>query len=371
MLRKFSVTNYKNFANTVTIDFTDTRKYDFNTECVKNGLINKALVLGRNGIGKSNLGLAIFDISYTLTDNVRNPLQMDSESFLNGNSSSKYATFVYEFQKGEDILRFEYRKNSPLNIIYESFAVNDRVIFKRDGLMPADYSGLNELGIESLQVKVTNGPLSVLRFIYNNTVQKADSPITFIMDFVMRMLYFRSVQDGNQFIGLKSSGELIDQFIMSNKLVEEFQEFLHNTAGLELKLQTLHAAGMQDVLVQKFKNRRMVFNSVACSGTKSLMLFFYWMKHFANVSFLYMDEFDAYYHYELAENILKLVIAQNSFQAVMTTHNTDLVDNNLMRPDCYLLLTEAGIRSLPERTYRELREGHNLRKLLRGGEFDD
>ena len=118
MLRKFSVTNYKNFAGTVCIDFTDTRKYDFNTECVKDGLVNKAMVLGRNGIGKSNLGLALFDISYTLTDNIPSPIQLQESSFLNGNSSSKYATFVYEFQQGGDVLRFEYRKNHPMNIIF-------------------------------------------------------------------------------------------------------------------------------------------------------------------------------------------------------------------------------------------------------------
>ena len=91
MLRKFSVTNYKNFRDTVCIDFTDTRKYDFNTECIKNGLINKAVILGRNGIGKTNLGLALFDISYTLTDNLSSELQTNEAVFLNGFSSSKIA----------------------------------------------------------------------------------------------------------------------------------------------------------------------------------------------------------------------------------------------------------------------------------------
>lgn len=371
MLRKFSVTNYKNFAGTVCIDFTDTRKYDFNTECVKNGIINKAMVLGRNGIGKSNLGLALFDISYTLTDNIPSPIQLQESSFLNGNSSSKYATFVYEFQQGGDVLRFEYRKNHPMNIIYESLRINGETVFERNGMMPADYSGLKTIGIDTLQIKITNGPLSVLRFIYNNTVSKKDSPIAFIMDFVSRMLYFRSVQEGNQFIGFKNRSELIEPYIMSNDLVEDFQSFLHDMAGLDVKLHAARVAGMQDVLVQKFKNRRVPFNDISSSGTKALMLFYYWMKHFSNISLLYMDEFDAYYHYDLAEKVVRYVIMQDSFQTIFTTHNTDLVDNNLMRPDCYLILSEKGIKSLSERTIRELREGHNLRKLLRGGEFDD
>lgn len=371
MLRKFSVTNYKNFQDTVCIDFTDTRKYDFNAECIKDGLINKAVILGRNGIGKTNLGLALFDISYTLTDNLSSPLQTDESSFLNGFGTSKFATFVYEFQQGKDVLRYEYRKNSPFYIIFESLQINGKKIFERNGQVPADYSGLKELGMDTLQIKITNGSLAVLRFIYNNTVAKEGSPISFIMDFVSRMLYFRSVQEGNQYIGFMNKGELIEPFIMSNKLVEDFQDFLRSNAGLDVKLQIARSRGMDDILVQKFKNRLVPFNAVSSSGTKALMLFYYWMKHFSNISFLYMDEFDAYYHYELAENIVRLVIGMDSFQTLLTTHNTDLVDNNLMRPDCYLVLTEEGLRSLPERTLRELREGHNLRKLLRGGEFDD
>ena len=115
MLRKFTVTNYKNFQGTVCMDFTDVRKYDFNTQCVKNGLLNKALVLGKNGIGKTNLGLALFDISYTLTENMVNPLQVMPESFLNAYSNERFATFEYEFQQGNDIIVYTYRKNTPTN----------------------------------------------------------------------------------------------------------------------------------------------------------------------------------------------------------------------------------------------------------------
>ncbi len=371
MLRKFSVTNYKNFAGTVCIDFTDARKYDFNTECIKDGLINKALILGRNGVGKSNLGLALFDISYTLTDNLANPLQVDPNSFLNGDSKKHFATFTYEFQQGKDIIYYEYRKRSPDMIIYETMSVNGNKLFTRDGNRVSDYSGLKSLGIDTLQVKISDGPLAVLRYIHNNSVSKKGSPIAFVVDFVSRMLYFRSVQDGNQFIGLNNRPELIEQYIMANGLVEDFQRYLKETGNIDVNLDRLHISGMQDTLVQKFKNRTLVFNNISSSGTKALTLFYYWMKSFNRVSFLYMDEFDAYYHYDLAEKVIREVISHDSFQAVATTHNTDLVDNGIMRPDCYLILTENGLKSLPERTIRELREGHNLRKLLRGGEFDD
>ena len=42
-----------------------------------------------------------------------------------------------------------------------------------------------------------------------------------------------------------------------------------------------------------------------------------------------------------------------------------------MRPDCYLIMDSRGIMSLPDLTDREIREGNNLERLLRGGEFDE
>ena len=61
MLVKFSVSNFKSFRENFEIDFTKVYNYDFNTECIKNNCINNAIVYGRNGVGKSNLGFAIFD----------------------------------------------------------------------------------------------------------------------------------------------------------------------------------------------------------------------------------------------------------------------------------------------------------------------
>ena len=68
MLTKFTVTNFKNFKDELIFDFTKSKNYEFNPECVLDGIINKALVYGHNGAGKSNLGFAIFDIVSHLTD---------------------------------------------------------------------------------------------------------------------------------------------------------------------------------------------------------------------------------------------------------------------------------------------------------------
>lgn len=85
-----------------------------------------------------------------------------------------------------------------------------------------------------------------------------------------------------------------------------------------------------------------------------------------------MDEFDAFYHYEMSEKVIKyLCYKYPSCQIIMTTHNTNLMTNRLMRPDCLLILSRDGmLTALNNATLRELREGHNLEKMYISGEFD-
>ena len=60
----------------------------------------------------------------------------------------------------------------------------------------------------------------------------------------------------------------------------------------------------------------------------------------------------------------------SGFQKILTSHNTNLLSNRIMRPDCYFILTQDKLTSLANATERELREGHNLEKLYMSGEFD-
>jgi hypothetical protein len=113
------------------------------------------------------------------------------------------------------------------------------------------------------------------------------------------------------------------------------------------------------------------FMKTASSGTKALYTFFYWYKTAVNVSMMFIDEFDAYYHYELSESIVMMLEKMNNTQVLLTSHNTNLLSNRIMRPDCYFILSETGITSLVNATGRELREGHNLEKLYMSGEFNE
>ena len=101
-------------------------------------------------------------------------------------------------------------------------------------------------------------------------------------------------------------------------------------------------------------------------------LFYFWFQRIrekSKVTFLFIDEFDAFYHHELSALIVK-ELKKIGVQFILTTHNTSILTNDLLRPDCYFLMKKDIIRSLSKRTSKELREAHNIEKMYKAGSFD-
>ena len=69
-------------------------------------------------------------------------------------------------------------------------------------------------------------------------------------------------------------------------------------------------------------------------------------------------------------DIVQVLKKMKNTQVVLNSHNTNLLTNRIMRPDCYFILTKDKLTSLANATSRELREGHNLEKLYMSGEFN-
>ena len=68
--------------------------------------------------------------------------------------------------------------------------------------------------------------------------------------------------------------------------------------------------------------------------------------------------------------LLRHLTGLKNSRSALTVHNTSLMTNSLTRPDCCFIMTENIITSLINSTDRELREGHNLEKLYKSGEFN-
>lgn len=366
MLKLFEVTGFKNFEHTVSLDFSDVRDYKFHADCVSDGLLNKVIVYGKNAAGKSNFGLALFDIVSHLTTNNVTPGVYDY--YLNVDNDKGYAEFHYVFRFRPHLVDYRYRKNENQDLIYEEVWVDRKLLFCYDHVQQTgDVEGIRALA-PTLNLTF-RGKDSLLKYLITNSALQEDHPLYQLLDYVSHMLWFRSLED-KRYIGYKTkSNDYLDFLFQQEGLLEEFEAFLHQ-AGIEEKLIGKEGADGEMRLYFDTKTP-MPFFKVASSGTKALYTFFYWYKTAHDVSLMVIDEFDAFYHYELAETIVKLLAGKPNFQTILTSHNTNLLSNRIMRPDCYFILSKSGLTSFANATKRELREGHNLEKLYMSGEFDE
>jgi len=372
MLIKFTAENTKNFKDPVTLDFKETHDYKFNSECVRNGILNTVVIYGPNGSGKSNFGLALFDIVGLLTDKQVDPNQKDELSFINADSDSDIAKFDYWFKNGESVIHYAYQKSSPSRLVFEEMYIDGEKIYSYDFKdRKSDFAHMEMIGADALNFEYFENNFAILRYIANNTIQNSGSHVRFVMNFVSHMLWFRSLQT-NSYIGLMTGIDNLNSWIIDNNLVKDFQKFLGEMAGLNRNIGVATAEGPAKIqlLVEQHKKYPLIFDQTKSSGTAALELLFYWSRRFKDVSFLFIDEFDAFYHFELARNVLMYVAGIENLQSIFTTHNSYLASNNLLRPDCYFMLSDGQLKSFADSTDRELREGHNLEKMLRNGEFD-
>nr|DAQ34522.1 MAG TPA: AAA domain protein [Caudoviricetes sp.] len=366
MIRYFSVENFKNFEKKIEFDFSDVKTYQFNTKCVKNKLLHNMIIYGKNATGKTNLGYALFDITHHLVDKVKG--NESYKYYLNANSDIPYATFNYEFDLNGDIIKYEYRKTDVATLIYEKLVVNNEQMFEYDFIEhDGRFDGLKARITDTLIIP-DEFDISIVRYIAGNSILPDNSPIKKLIKFVANMLWFRSL-GRNSLIGYRIGEKTITDYLLNNNLVDEFSDFL-NECGVKDKLISKKDPSGEEIIYIKGK-KLIPFIGAASSGTVALAMFYVWFHEGQNLSFLWIDEFDAFYHYELAEKIVMILEEKINCQVVLTSHNTNLLSNKIMRPDCYFILANGKLTSIVNATDRELREGHNLEKLYINGEFDE
>ncbi|MGL4908907.1 MAG: AAA family ATPase [Bacteroidales bacterium] len=369
MLRKFKVSNFKSFEKDFELDLTDINGYEFNKSSVKDGVVNNAVIYGQNGVGKSNLALAIFDIIEHLTDKQKN--EVAYKNYLNAYSDSDVACFYYEFLINSKIVIYEYKKTDYTTIIYERYVIDGSEYILFDRTKGTSASVCFE-GTETLKTDIENNELSILKYVRNNT-KFVDNEVnkTFLLFFIFveKMLYFRSLTD-RTYLGLDIGSKDIYEDIVKKDNVKEFETFL-NESGIDCQLAVIDETNKKTIAFD-FNDKKLPLYMAASTGTQTLALFYYWyqnIKEGSKVSFLFIDEFDAFYHYSLSALIVNK-LKETGVQFILTTHNTSIMTNDLLRPDCYFEMTKQHVRPFSKSTSKELREAHNIEKMYKAGSFN-
>ncbi|MCI8790500.1 MAG: ATP-binding protein [Lachnospiraceae bacterium] len=379
MLKKFTLKNYKNFKDEISIDFEDTAGYQFSTDCITDETISKMLIYGRNATGKTNLGKAFVDICTAIFGG--RPY-VDTGVFLNADSIDQMAIFSYEFRFEDNELVYRYARFSNQELKDEELRINGKVIFCCDfENNKFDFKNLEYINAETASIdrylqSIDMGDLGLqepklpfLRWLISNVALSNDSVLIKLANYVRRMLMITA---GNAILRMpRRTNDSFYELLEGSNRLKDLEDFL-NEMGIECKLVLQKLPDGQRELY--FGHEKLVpFYETASSGTLALVDLYRRLipKSWAP-SFIYLDEFDAFYHYEMAEKVVNFFKRRYpKCQIIMTSHNTNLMTNRLMRPDCLFILSKAGtLTALCNATERELREGHNLEKMYISGEFD-
>lgn len=372
MLKKFVVTNFKNYKTRTEFDLGNPSNYEFNSNVVDANGITKAMIYGINGSGKSNLGLAMFDIIYHLTDKQRLPQKYIP--YLNMESDKRIAEFEYHFLFNNLSVVYMYGKTDVNTLTYEKVLIDGQEVLSYDYLLNGGYTSL--CGAETLNINsndsVGGDKISRVRFIkgsalglVKNEINKAFIDFT---TFVDNMLMFYSL-DEKGYQGLCIGGDSYTQGIIRENKLQEFEAFLRDK-GINYRLIAVNISGVNEMYC-KFEKGIVPFATVASTGTKSLALFYYWYIKMQNASLVYIDEFDAFYHFELAQALVELIKKIDKTQVILSTHNTDLMSNDILRPDAYFVIQNNQIKALDTLVDKDIRRAHNIQKMYRAGTFNE
>ena len=367
MLKKFSVENFKGFKDKITLDIGTPGNYGFHKEVLDEACITKGIIYGINGSGKSNLGLAIFDVITHLTE--KQKLLQSYDFYLNMSGRKSFAEFEYTFAFDGHELVYRYSKIDVDVLREESLSIDGKEVIYYDFQAKDGFTLLE--GSDTLNASIKNeSMISRVKYVNSNSIL-ADNVQNRVfkkfIDFVDRMLLFYSL-DSRGYEGFTNGSENISEGIVNAGKVKDFEGFLKEN-DIDYDLYEREVDGRKAIYCH-FDNMDADFFKIASTGTRSLALFYYWYILMKKASFVFMDEFDAFYHFELSEAVQKKVNDISGVQIFTTTHNTDLMSNDLLRPDCYFIIKNNDIKPISELTHKELRQAHNLQKMYKAGAFN-
>lgn len=366
-LKRFEVENFRGFNGRYVFNL-EAGQYNFNQAVVYNGLVKNALVYGENGSGKTSLGLAMFDVVSHLTDNTPFPSHMITP-FANISSGLGKASFLFAFKYGQGELVYSYEKGMTRNLLKETLVVNSRTLveweYSENGRHFVDATVLG-----TLNLLLKDDKLSVIKYIAKNTLTGQAQEVADLVSFFEKMLWFRNL-DRRCYAGIKPGETNIVETMREHNALPQLEAFLR-THKITYRLDFRENNGVFEIVAIFANGQEVNINMIASSGTQTLILYFAWsVMAFNKASLVFIDEFDAFLHFESAAKIIRNLSEHTGFQSILTTHNVSLLKNDLIRPDCCFVMGPTKIASFAENSDRTIREAHNIEKMYVNGLFNE
>lgn len=316
MLKKFEIEGFKSFENKFTLDLSKANNSDYNREIVDNGIIRVCSIFGKNSSGKSNLGLALLDAMNHLTDS-REKTLIAANPYLNLDRND-FTEFTYYFSFGNDDIIYNYRKVAVDELLYEKVDINGNIAIEYDYIEKKGYCNLKGRG------------LSITKYIRNNSVledNEENRAFKKFYNYIENMILINSF-DLNRCFGCECRGELIESYIVKSGKLKDFESFLQSL-DIKCNLESVNLDG-REIILNKFKKGSMRFFETAPVGIRSLAMIYYCLVSDIDESVIFVDALDVY-DCELAEKIVREMVKRKpSSQIMFTSHNTNLMTNELL-----------------------------------------
>lgn len=367
MLIKFAVKNYRGFAERIEWVLSSPCNYEFNSSAIKDGVLKNGILWGKNGSGKTNFSLAIFDIVNHLTQ--KHTEHDYYENFVYAGAPDKPVDFEYTFRFGEQTVFYSYSKSKQGTLINERLVVDKLERFYQSRERKEVVLNQSDFPIDAIKlndIRDSVNDMSIVNFLWTNFPMSADNYLVKLKQFVDGMLWFRRLELP-KYIGFETGVSEIEDFIIAEGLYKDYENFLSDVS--DQQFQFVEPIKGDKLLYCRYGDNKIPLIKIASTGTVSLELLYYWIQKMKDATFVFIDEFDAFYHFKLSLNVCKRIFGLDC-QVFVSSHNTHLLTNDLLRPDCNFVLQNGSIKPLCELTSKELREANNIEKLYRAGTFD-
>lgn len=373
MLLEFSVGNYRSFKEIETLQMeaapivSKWTKLDAENLVHLNedlSVLKSKAIYGSNGSGKSNLLKALATMNGILENNIGNSNYIHDSIIpfnLNVENQRKPSFFQIVFLLHSKIYRYGFEVEGN-DIISEwlfqrdisegqSRKKKERYLFTREGMdVSVNNATFSEARHFLKQEKNTNTVFRTNSLVlsvaaaFNNTIAKE------LINYLLHSFHFSGVeQDSNPY---KTVMARLENTEYSEKLIALMQSIDPSISQIVLKKfkEPLVDLGTLPFVQRKYKNgieSHLPLLTSEAEGTKKIFAMSpYIFDAIENGDVLIVDEFDSKLHPKLTRKIIEMFhsshVNKKGGQLIFVTHDTNLLDNSLMRRD-QILFANKGV----------------------------
>ena len=139
--------------------------------------------------------------------------------------------FEYTFKFDDQAIEYKYSKNVFGALVKEALSVNGVPVFKRriDTLeLDEKQFPINPYAKRNLQMNANS--ISIVNYLLTSYPLAKDHYLIRMRNFVDSMLWFRCLKV-NEYMGFDNMVTILDEYIIKNRLVKDFADFLRKISG--------------------------------------------------------------------------------------------------------------------------------------------